>query len=195
MSNSKWRKDVQERARFAPLDHEGAETVLVERARKGDRDAFARLYKSHVNRIYALCLRMTAEAETAETLTQDAFVRAWQKLDKFEGRSRFGTWLHRLTINVILDHRRIKALRDSREQLGDPEDFAGTGSTSPIDSGGRIDLDRAIARLPTGARTIFVMHDVEGFLHREIAESMGLAVGTVKAQLHRARKLLREVLS
>ena len=138
---------------------------------------------------------MTAEAETAETLTQDAFVRAWQKLDKFEGRSRFGTWLHRLTINVILDHRRIKALRGSREQLGDPEDFAGTGSTSPIDSGGRIDLDRAIAQLPAGARTIFVMHDVEGFLHREIAESMGLAVGTVKAQLHRARKLLREVLS
>ena len=195
MPDSKWRKDVQERARIAPLDHEDAESVLVGRARQGDRDAFARLYKSHVNRIYALCLRMTAEAETAETLTQDAFVRAWQKLDKFEGRSRFGTWLHRLTINVILDHRRIKALRDSREQLGDPEDFGGIRSTSPTDSGGRIDLERAISQLPAGARTIFVMHDVEGFLHREIAESMGLAVGTVKAQLHRARKLLREVLS
>ncbi len=170
------------------------ESLLVDAARGGDSEAFAELYRRHVGRIHALSLRLTGNVDAAETLTQDAFVRAWRKLERFEGRSRFGTWIHRLTVNLALDRRRRAALERSREGQGDPDDIRSV-ATAPVRSGSRIDLERAIAGLPPGARTVFVLHDVEGYRHREIAQRMGTAVGTVKAQLHRARRLLREALA
>lgn len=178
--------------RDAGAEHETASAVA--RAQSGDVAAFELLYRSHVGRVYAVCLRMTANPALAEELTQDAFVRAWQKLDSFRGDSAFGTWLHRLAVNVVLGERRSRSRRTARVTTVDDltaVESSGTGT----DPGMRVDLDAAIAQLPEGARTVFVLHDVEGYRHHEVAEMVGVAVGTSKAQLHRARKLLREVLS
>jgi RNA polymerase sigma-70 factor (ECF subfamily) len=170
-------------------------TELVRRARDGDRDAFGALYRLHVDRVYALCLRLVADRETASLLTQDAFVRAWRRLATFRGESSLLTWLHRLTVNVVLDHRRDEKRRRARlAELPDGDDPGRLAAVPPSPVGRRRDLERAIAGLPAGARTIFVLHEVEGYRMREIAEMTGVAVGTVKAQLHRARRLLREVL-
>jgi RNA polymerase sigma-70 factor (ECF subfamily) len=166
---------------------------LVRRAQEGDVAAFERLYRDNVGRVFALCLRLSGDPGRAEELAQDVFVRAWQKLGSFEGKSAFSTWLHRLAVNVVLGERRSDATRNAKV-------FA-TDDLEPYDRprrvhdpGVRMDLERAIATLPPGARSVFVLHDVEGFKHEEIAEMQGLAVGTCKAQLHRARKLLREAL-
>ena len=165
---------------------------LVERAREGDAAAFEKLYRSHVGRVYAVCLRMTADPVRAEEATQEAFVKAWHRLDRFEGRSAFSSWLHRLAVNVVLD-----AKRAEKRRAGEPWPEEGEETSlrvEPGEPGVRLDLERAIRRLPSGARTAFVLHDVEGYRHREIAEMTGRAEGTWKAQLHRARKLLREAL-
>lgn len=176
----------------------------VERAQSGDVKAFERLYRQHVGQIYALCLRMTGEAQEAEEMTQEAFVRAWEKLDGFHHRSAFGSWLHRLTVNVVLVRwRGRRRRRDRVVPFGDvaPVDGPELEELAPPEGhkmqppGQGMDLERAIARLPTGARTVFVLHDIEGYRHRDIAEMTGLSVGTCKAQLHRARKLLRERLA
>ncbi|MBI2380994.1 MAG: sigma-70 family RNA polymerase sigma factor [Gammaproteobacteria bacterium] len=170
------------------------EAPLIRGARAGDTKAFEQLYRLHVGRVYALCLRMTARTELAEDLTQDAFVKAWQSLDSFRGDSAFGTWLHRLAANVVIDHQRKQKSWFSRFSSTDDEDFV--EPAAPRESHGlRRDLDSAIAQLPPGARTVFVLHDVAGWQHDEIAERTGTAVGTCKAQLHRARKLLQEWLS
>ncbi len=169
--------------------------ALVRRAQAGDPDAFAELYRLHVDRIFALCLRLTADRDTATVLTQDAFVRAWRNLAGFRGESRLLTWLHRLTVNVVLDYRRKeRRLREHRVDLPDGEGLEELAVVRPAPVGVRRDLETAIAGLPAGARTIFVLHEVEGYRLREVAEMAGVAVGTVKAQLHRARRLLREVL-
>ncbi len=171
---------------------------LLDRARDGDRSAFEQIYHLHVNRVYALCLRMSADRDLAESLTQDAFIRAWRNLSSFEGRSRFTTWLHRLTVNVVLDQRRRTRRRDARETSLDEAPEVGTipeTRSRPEHGGHRMDLERAIATLPDGARSAFVLHDVQGYKIREIAELSDLAIGTVKAQLHRARRLLREALA
>ena len=167
---------------------------LVERAVGGDIEAFEELYRANVGRVYALCLRMAGDPTLAEELAQEAFVRAWQKLGSFRGASAFSTWLHRVTVNVVLGHRRSAIRREARvRSVGDdlPRDVAGRqpGTAESID------LERAISSLPDGARRVFVLHDVEGFRHREISRLMGIAVGTSKAQLHRARKLLRKALT
>lgn len=169
------------------------ETQLIQRAKEGEMIAFEQLYRSHIGRVYALCLRLVSDIDRAEELAQDVFVRAWEKLRTFRGESAFSSWLHRLTINVVIEHRRSVGRRVSREeQISDlPGINTWQPATSPDD---RIDLERALASLPEGARLVFVLHDVEGYRHHEIAETMGLAVGTSKAQLHRARKLLREAL-
>ena len=157
--------------------------------------AFEQLYRSHCDRIYALCWRMCGgDRALAEDMVQEAFVRAWNKLDLFRGDSKFGTWLHRLTVNVVLSDRRIRVKRLQRERelvddvertlVGDRDVFAGL----------RNDLEAAIAGLPERARTVLVLYDIEGYQHNEIAEMTGMAVGSSKAQLHRARKLVREVL-
>jgi len=170
--------------------------ATVERARNGDVSAFESLYREHAGRVYAVCLRMTADPVRAEEHTQEAFVKAWKSLHRFEGRSAFGSWLHRLAVNVVLD-----AKRAEKRRAGEPwpeaeeNDDTSTLRVAPTDVGARLDLERAIAALPAGARTAFVLHDIEGYRHREIAEMTGTAEGTWKAQLHRARKLLREALT
>ena len=171
----------------------------VASAAAGDRRAFERLYRSHVDRIFSLCARMTGNREHAEELTQDVFVRAWEKLPQFRGESAFGTWLHRVAVNVVLNDRKTATRERNRaapEQLDDdayPEaQFGGQAPPSHVD---RMDLEAAIAALPPGARKVFVMHDVEGYKHEEIAEMLGVTTGGTKAQLFRARRLLREALT
>jgi len=168
---------------------EASETTLVKRARKGDVSAFESLYRNNVSKVYALCLRLCGDASQAEELTQESFVRAWTKLASFRGESRFSTWLHRLTVNVVLG----KWRRKSRllEVAAPPGDAGGPAAAS---SDLAVDLERAIRSLPTRARQVFVLHDVYGYKHEEIANHTGIAPGTSKAQLHRARHILRKEL-
>lgn len=163
----------------------------IRRAQAGDVAAFAEIYRAHVGRIHALVRRLCGEAELAGVLTQDVFVRAWEKLAGFRGDAAFSTWLHRLAVNLVLGDRRTRLRRAARELVSAVDDL----DTTPllrIDAG--VDLERAIAALPPGARAVFVLFEIEGHSHEEIAELMHLAVGTSKAQLHRARALLRGAL-
>jgi len=135
---------------------------------------------------------MTAQRALAEELTQEAFVRAWERLDSFRGESGFGTWLHRIAVNAVLDHARKVSRRTLWEMGGDGSEAALEHAAGRADLGLKMDLEQAIAGLPDAARLVFVLHDIEGFRHEEIAERAGIAVGTSKAHLHRARRLLRE---
>jgi RNA polymerase sigma-70 factor, ECF subfamily len=168
-----------------------ADTEDVALAVAGDATAFERVYRRHVTRIHTLCRRLVGEG-LAEEVTQDVFVRAWQKLDRFEGRSAFGTWLYRLAINVCLGHRERASTRAYRfgGDAGVLERTEGVRSQPEH----RVDLGRAIERLPAGAREVFVLHDIEGYKHREIARLLGVAEGTSKSQLHEARMSLRDYL-
>lgn len=162
---------------------------LIARAQNGDTAAFECLYREHAGRVYALCLRLTGDAPRAEELTQDVFVRTWGKLASFRGESAFSSWLHRLTVNLVF------AAQRSERRRWELEDAAGLiprGGVAP--PGVRLDLEQAIGALPPGAREVFVLHDIEGYEHKEIAALAGIAPGTSKAQLHRARRLLREAL-
>ena len=169
-------------------------TRLVDRAIGGDVDAFEELYRQLVGRVHGLCLRMCGNRSLAEELTQEAFVRAWQKLSSFRGESAFSTWMHRLTVNVVLGHQRSAGRRQARETAAGAQ-WYGEGSFTRERPGVTMDLERAIAGLPKRARTVFVLHDVEGYKHSEIAQVAGMAVGTSKAQLSRARQLLRKALA
>ncbi|MEP6989945.1 MAG: RNA polymerase sigma factor [bacterium] len=164
------------------------------RAVTGDVASFEALYREHSGRVYALCLRLTASPVEARELTQDTFVRAWEALPQFRGDANITTWLHRIAVNAMLMQRRATGRRLSRVTLGEDERDDGNavpqGSVPPADVGSAIDLERAIAALPPGVRRAFVMHDVEGYSHDEIARMTGLAAGTLRAQLHRARQLL-----
>lgn len=173
----------------------GNEPELVGRARQRDVRAFEQLYRAHVARIHGLCLRMTANPAQAEELTQKTFLAAWQKLPLFRGDSAFGSWLHRVAVNTVLTDQRAEQRR-VRRVFGteDPAAFEDSNPPPPPATAIRLDLEQAIAGLPRQARTVFVLHDVEGWRHEEIAEQLGVAVGTSKAQLHRARKLLQEAL-
>jgi RNA polymerase sigma-70 factor (ECF subfamily) len=167
-----------------PVDREAADVAL---AREGDREAFERLYRLHVPRIYALARRMAA-FELAEDLTQDVFVRAWEKLGSFRGDSQFGTWLYRLAINVIIEVRR----KGKRWQAhDDSEAVLGQLTGVPQNLVFAIDFEAAVSRLPASAREVFVLHDVEGYKHREIGQLVRITSGTSKGQLHRARMILR----
>lgn len=168
-------------------------TDLVARACDGDESAFAALYRAHAGRVYALCLRLEADSARAEELTQDVFVRAWERLRTFRGESAFGTWLHRLAVNVVLTDRR-SAWRRSRRVMTTDDPAAFERARDFETPGAGLDLDQAIAALPPGARAVFVLHDVEGYQHGEIAVLMGVAEGTSKTQLFRARRLLRKAL-
>lgn len=158
-------------------------------AASGDAHAFERLYRGHVGRIHSLARRMLGE-DDADEAVQDVFVRAWEKLATFRGEAAFGTWLHRLAINVILGRRERRGVFRQRyiEGDGNLETVAGRRSLPETS----MDMETAIARLPDGARQIFVLHDVEGYRHEEIADMLGLATGTSKSQLHRARMALRQ---
>jgi RNA polymerase sigma factor (sigma-70 family) len=168
------------------------DTDDVRAAAAGDRQAFQRLYRLHVGRIHGAMLRLSGyDHARAEDLTQDAFVRAWQKLDSFREQSAFGTWLYRLAVNV--------ALMDIRARGADPvgyvdEDSMPEHGETPFCAAEREELERAIGRLPPRARAVLVLHDVEGWRHEEIASELEMAVGSSKAQLHRARGLLRKAL-
>lgn len=167
-----------------------AERTDVRRAAGGDTAAFERLYRTHVARIHALCRRMIGPEEADDT-TQEVFVRAWRKLDRFRGDSAFGTWLYRLAVNVILAKRATLGTYRARfaDELAAPPERSGRAA-QPV--GTRLDMERAIQKLPAGARRVFVLHDVEGYTHEEIAEMLSVTTGTSKSQLHRARMTLRE---
>src|SRR5215213_789770 len=163
-------------------------------AARGDTSAFERVYQAHLGRVHNLARRM-AGPESADELTQDVFVRVWQKLGTFRGESAFATWLHRLAVNVIVE--RFRTLGTARERfLADSEavlDVAPAVRTKHMDLS--MDLQAAIAQLPPGARTVFVLHDVEGYRHEEIGDMLGVSPGTSKSQLHRARQTLRGLLN
>jgi len=165
----------------------------VRRAAAGDVEAYEMLYRENVGRVHALCLRMARDRAEADELTQETFVRVWERLGSFRGDSAFTTWLHRVTVNVVIAGLRSRGRWRERFAAAEAEDL---GAAVPaFSAGGDLDLERAIARLSPQARLVFVLHDVEGYQHGEIAELTGVAVGTSKAHLHRARRLLREDLS
>ncbi|MDX1443383.1 MAG: sigma-70 family RNA polymerase sigma factor [Gammaproteobacteria bacterium] len=161
------------------------------RARQGDVAAFEQLYRAHVGRIHAVCLRLAGDPGVAEECVQEAFITAWRKLDGFRGDSAFGSWLYRVATNEVMGHFRRQGRRDRHLQPVSDHEWE-SFTESEAEAGTDMDLEAAIAQLPEGARTVFVLHDVEGRQHDEIAELVGIAVGTSKAQLHRARRLLRE---
>lgn len=186
-------------------DHAG-DARLVARAGAGDIDAFEQIYRREHGRVYALCLRLTADPQRARELTQSVFVRAWDRLGSFRGDSLLSSWLHRIAVNELLTEARTDRRRRARvtlaEDMSDDADEVVRGGgldrmgyARPVDTETRIDLERAIAALPPGARTVFVLHDIEGYRHEEISRMTGSAEGTLRAQLHRARKLLMEALS
>lgn len=164
----------------------------IRRAQAGDVDAFELLYREHAGRIYVLCLRLKAgDTSGATELMQDVFIKAWRRLATFRGDSAFSSWLHRLAVNIMLENARSEGRRTTRVlTMDDTSRLAGAARSSGIEL--KMDMEDAIASLPKGARLAFVLHDVEGYQHREIAEQLGVSVGTIKAQLHRARRLLRE---
>jgi len=175
-----------------------SETQLIARAQHGDEEAFAALFELHKRRVYSLCLRMTGNTAEAEDLTQEAFLQLFRKISTFRGESAFSTWLHRLAVNVVLMHLRKKGLQqvsldevDSSQDEPVKRDY-GDHDRRLMGSIDRIGLSRAIAELPPGYRTVFVLHDVEGYEHNEIAEIMNCSVGNSKSQLHKARMKLRD---
>jgi RNA polymerase sigma-70 factor, ECF subfamily len=169
------------------------DTSLVRRSVAGDVAAFEQLYRGHVGRVHGAILRLVGmDRARAEELTQDAFVRAWQKLSSFRHESAFSTWLYRLGVNTALMDLRGK--HDEVAVEDDELEFAAGGEV-PFCAGERGDLERAVSKLPPRARAVLVLHDVEGWKHEEIAGELGMAVGSSKAQLHRARGLLRRALS
>ena len=162
---------------------------LIERARRGDPAAFESIYRTHVGRVYGLCLRMLQDAAAAEDCAQETFISAWRSLRTFEGRSALGTWLHRIAVNVVLGRGRRK---EPVVHVEEPEEAVGANLPPLADAMDVLDLEQLIAGLPTGARHVLVLQGVYGYTHEETAEFLGIAVGTCKAQLHRARKLLAE---
>ena len=177
-----------------------SEAEAIERAKQGDADAFQALYDLHKRRVYSLCLRMTANAAEAEDLTQEAFLQLFRKIGTFRGESAFSTWLHRMAVNVVLMRLRKKNLPviplddplESEEESSKKE----LGAADPLLSGSvdRMQIQRAVDALPPGYRTIFVLHDVEGYEHNEIADIVGCSIGNSKSQLHKARMKLRDLL-
>jgi RNA polymerase sigma-70 factor, ECF subfamily len=166
---------------------------VVRRAQQGDVEAFERIYRAHAGAVYALCRRMVGDEREARDLVQDVFVRTWQRLPTFRGQSALGTWIHRLAVNVVLEQLRT-AKRDTLRFIDDADDDALPARTSELQLDAAMDLDRALVRLPSGARTVFVLHDIQGYSHDEIAQMTGIAPGTARAQLWRARRALLRLL-
>jgi RNA polymerase sigma-70 factor (ECF subfamily) len=193
------------RLELVPDDHDG-ERALARRATSGDEAAFEQLYRAHSPRVFALCLRMSGSRQRAADLTQDVFVHIWERLNTWRGDAALSSWIHRVTVNLVLSNVRTEQRRQKHEMMegNDERDERSTtkadvrskteGSIRAASVHEAIDLERAIAALPNGARTVFVLHDVEGYQHDEIAKMTGTAAGTCRAQLHRARKLLMEAL-
>jgi RNA polymerase sigma-70 factor (ECF subfamily) len=184
---------VQPEAETAPLSDHG----LAISAGLGDMGAFEELYKRHHRRVYSLCLRMTQNVAEAEDLAQEAFIQLHRKIGSFRGESAFTTWLHRLTVNQVLMHfRKSSVKRERTTEEGDTpvQIVRGTENPARMPVVDRISLDRALKQLPPGYRSVFVLHDIEGHEHGEIAKILGVSVGTSKSQLHKARRKLRRLL-
>ncbi|HEV3036194.1 MAG TPA: RNA polymerase sigma factor [Candidatus Angelobacter sp.] len=177
------------------------EAQVVEKAQAGDVSCFEALYARHKRRVFSLCLRMTGDYGKAEDFMQEIFLQLYRKITLFRGESAFSTWLHRLSVNVVLMHFRKKGLKEvSLEESMDPQDAGeppkefGASDSRLQGSIDRLALDRAIQDLPPGYRMIFILHDVEGYEHNEIAEMLGCSIGNTKSQLHKARLKLRTLL-
>ncbi|HEY6902955.1 MAG TPA: sigma-70 family RNA polymerase sigma factor [Candidatus Acidoferrales bacterium] len=178
------------------------EAVSIRLAQQGDAAAFERLYRLHSRRVYSLCLRMVGNTAEAEDLTQEAFLQLFRKIATFRGESAFSTWLHRLAVNVVLMKLRKKSGKEtSLEQVTEPDEESGTprrdfGAVDLRLSGSldRVNLQRAVDQLPPGYKAAFVLHDVQGYEHNEIAEMLGCSIGNSKSQLHKARMRLRDLL-
>jgi len=179
-----------------------AEPEAIRRAQQGDAAAFERIYRLHSRRVYALCLRMVGNTAEAEDLAQEAFLQLFRKIQTFRGESAFSTWLHRLAVNVVLMRLRKKKLPETSleetiepdEETGGPRKEIGAPDTLLSGSIDRVNLQRAIEQLPPGYRSVFVLHDIQGYEHNEIAEIMDCSIGNSKSQLHKARMRLRELL-
>ena len=171
--------------------NDGVIDDVVRRAQHGDVEAFESVYRAHFPQIYALCRRMIGDESEARDLVQDVFVRAWQRLPTFRGQSALGTWLHRLAVNVVLEQLR-SAKRDVARFIDESDNDALPARSASPET--RMDIDRAVAQLPAGARTVFVLHDIHGYSHDEIAQMTGIAAGTARAQLFRARRALMRLL-
>ena len=167
------------------------EQSWVERAQQADTAAFEALYRMHVDKVYGLCLRMTGNVAEAEDCTQEAFIQAWNKLSKFRGDSAFSTWIHRIAVNTVLG--RIRKSQREKDRMQAVTDISPVPETVG-DSGNFEDLQQAVDDLPTGARHVFVLHAVYGYSHDETGDMLGIATGTSKAQLHRAKRLLAQQL-
>jgi RNA polymerase sigma-70 factor (ECF subfamily) len=179
-----------------------SEDEAIEAAKQGDGECFEFLYKLHKRRVYSLCLRMTGDVEAAEDFTQEAFLQLYRKIASFRGESSFATWLHRLTVNIVLMHvrkRRVPevSLEETLEPIEDGGPRRDYGSEDQVLTGSidRVNLERAIETLPPGCRIIFMLHDVEGYEHQDIAKMLGCSIGTSKSQLHVARMNLRQQLN
>jgi RNA polymerase sigma-70 factor, ECF subfamily len=177
-----------------------SEAEAIERAKQGDEEAFEVLYHLHKRRVYSLCLRMTANTAAAEDLTQEAFLQLFRKIGTFRGESAFSTWLHRMAVNVVLMQLRKKglplvSLEETMEtEEESPKKEPGAEDVRLAGSLNRLQLEQAIGDLPPGYRMVFLLHDVEGYEHNEIAEMVGCSIGNSKSQLHKARMKLRELL-
>lgn len=179
------------------IDPPASDFILAQQAANGEMDAFEELYRRHNQRVYALCLRMTHNVAEAEDLTQEAFIQLFRKVGSFRGDSAFTTWLHRLTVNQVLMHfrrRNVKLEVTTEEDEMPVQIVMGTENPRAMPVIDRIELDRAIAQLPPGYRSVFVLHDVEGHEHEDIAQMLNVAVGTSKSQLHKARMKMRRLL-
>jgi RNA polymerase sigma-70 factor (ECF subfamily) len=190
-------------ARTRPIDTvELTEAEAIRRAQQGDADAFERIYRLHNRRVYALCLRMVGNTAEAEDLAQEAFLQLFRKIATFRGESAFSTWLHRLSVNVVLMRLRKKTLvetsldetADAEEESSGPRKDIGGPDLRLSGSVDRVNLERAVEKLPPGYRSIFVLHDVQGYEHNEIATIMKCSIGNSKSQLHKARMRLRQLL-
>lgn len=170
---------------------------LTQSAAKGDMVAFEEIYQRHHRRVYSICLRMLQNAHEAEDLTQDVFIQLYRKIGSFRGDSAFTTWLHRMTVNQVLMHfrkRNVKFEKTTEEGETPDQIVAGTANPDRMPVVDKIALENAIDQLPTGYKNVFVLHDVEGFEHEEVAKILGCSVGTSKSQLHKARLKLRKLL-
>lgn len=169
-----------------------SDAALVASARAGDMRSFERLYRLHAGRVMGVCLRMCRRRDVAEDCVQQTFVRAWRNLGAFEGRSAFGTWLHRIAVNEVLTYSRNHGTRTEAAADADVTEEDAAAPAGEFDAAEVVDVERALASLPEGARHVVVLQAVYGYSHEEVADMLGIAVGTCKAQLHRGRKLLRE---
>jgi len=175
----------------ASTDAFADERALIRQAQRNDAPAFEALYRLHIDKVYGVCLRMTGNISEAEDCAQEAFIQAWNKLQKFRGDSAFSTWLHRIAVNAVLGRMR-KSKREQERILALADTLSPSIDTG--DNGELRDLSEAVDRLPEGARHVFVLHAVYGYSHDETGDMLGIAAGTSKAQLHRAKRLLAQQL-